>query len=330
MGEHVQGVIHSGESRQFIVSDPPTGYYFENEFCTGLYHPMFRPTADPSKDTPATNPWYDHFKGRRRLWEQRWQFKFKLPPEGEGGLRFGIQLAEYVPLGPVARRSMKLVIAALRRVVGEDLYHSPGEPPKPGEETELPTFVMPLWAFDQFVLTPEGEAPPDLHDPNFASFGVHRAEDRGKFMKEMANLEFKPGPTYTFAFWGVSQFVDVVRWTIRKILPMAIDFDTFCKRPPVTVCVYSLKKGSLTENDQRHLESRKKYYFRTEFWGTKKPPTQKEIRDLFPQLQAEENDSSVAQKRRSSGLMNCMAGMAWCSGAQFALAWLPSLFVHGI
>jgi len=307
----VHGVLHRGEDRDFIVADAPEAYCWENEYCSGKYLPMFRPTADPSKDKPGIYPYHAQFKGRKRLWEQRMQFKFKKTPEGDGGLRFGIQLAEYVPLGPWAVRSMKVVIAALRRVVGQDLYHSPGEPPKSGQESELPTFVMPLWAFDQFIVTPEGEDPPDLHDPHFGSFGMHRVDDRKKFIEELSQLEFKPGCTYTFSCWGVSQFVDCVRWTIAKVLPVSIDFNTFCSRPPVTVCCYSLRSGSLTEADQRHLESRKQYYFRCEAWATKKAPSRQQIKDLFPMLQLEENPSNDVHKKRS--WMN-FKFLACCSG----------------
>lgn len=305
---HVQGCLRRGTNRDFVVSDPPEAYYFENEFCTGRYMPMFRPTADPSKDKPGIYPAHAHFKGRKRLWENRFQFTFKEVPDGEGGLRFGIQLAEYVPLGAVAKRSMKVVVGALRRVVGQDLYHSPGEPSKPGQETELPTFVMPLWAFDQFIVTPEGEEAPDLNDVHFGDFGTHRVTDRKKFIEELAQLKLEVGPTYTFSFWGISQFMDTCKWTICKVLPMSIDFNTFCRRPPVTLCVYSIKQGSVNKDDQRHLESRKKYYFRIDFWASKKPPANKQIKDLFPQVHVDDAPSDVQQKRSWTSFLACCSG----------------------
>jgi len=305
---HVQGVLHRGESRDFIVSDPPEAYCFENEFCTGRYMPMFRPTADPRKDKPGIYPAHEHFKGRKRLWENRFQFQFKEVPDGDGGLRFGIQLAEYVPLGTVAKRSMAVVVAALRRVVGQDLYHSPGEPSTPGQETELPTFVMPLWAYDQFIVTPAGEEPPDLNDPHFAEFGTHRVGDRKKFIEELSQLKLEVGPTYSFSFWGISQFMDTCKWTICKVLPIAIDFNTFCKRPPVTLCVYSIKPGALTKDDKRHLESRKRYYFRIDFWASKKPPANRQIKELFPQVHVDVAPSDVQQRRSWLSFVACCSG----------------------
>lgn len=309
----VLGVLHRGEDRDFCVADAPEAYCWENEHCSGKYLPLFRPTADPSKDKPGVYPYHDHFKGRKRLWEQRMQFKFKKAPEGDGGVRFGVQLPEYVPYGPWARRSMNIVVAALRRVVGQDLYYSPGEPPQSGQECELPTGAIPLWAFDQFIATPEGEDPPDLHDPHFASFGIIRAENRSKFVQEVSQLQMQPGCTYTFSFWGFSQFVDVVRWNVVKILPVHIDFNTLCRRPPITVACYSLKKGSLTENDQRHLESRKHIYFKCDFWASKKPPSQQQIEGLFPNLQVEEHQSNGVQ-RRSPRINSFSNFLACCSG----------------
>jgi len=299
---HVSGVIHSGEDRELVHSDPVEPFYFENEYCTGLYFPMFRPTADPSCEGsgPGKFPYTDHFKGRKRLWEQRLQIKLKQPIDGDGGLRFGILLSEYVPLGRVNKSSMKMVVGALRRVVGADLYHSPGEAEgSDGKEAELPTFVLPLWAFDQFIVTPEGDEPPDLTDAHFCDYGHHRVADRRKFIEDLSQLELKPGPTYTFSFWGISQFVDAVRWTISKGVPMSIDFNTFCKRPPVTVCMYTLKKGSTTKDDQRHLESRKKYLFRVEFWSNMKPPARQIIKDLFPKVHDVEKISNGVQAKKS-------------------------------
>jgi len=308
----IQGVLHRGDHRDFVRSDPPEAYYFENEFCTGRTMPMYRPTADPSKDKPGIYPHHEHFKGRKRQWENRFQFQFKQTPElGEGGLRFGIQLAEYVPLGAVAKRSMSVVVAALRRVVGQDLYHSPGEPAKPGEETELPTFVMPLWAFDQFIVQPAGEEPVNLGDPHFSEYGTLRVTDRKKFIEELSQLKLEVGPTYTFSFWGISQVMDPVGWSIRKVLPMSIDCNLFCKRPPVTMCIYSIKPGSLTEDDRRHLESRKRYYFRIEFWSTRKPPTNRQIQDLFPQAELGHTPCTGEQRERARrmGFLACCSGV---------------------
>merc|ERR1712176_1084496 len=100
---------------------------------------------------------------------------------------------------------------------------------------------------------------------------------------------------------GISQFTDAVNWSISGVLPMSIDFNTFCGRPPVTVCLYTLKSGLEKEGDTRHLESRKNYYFRLEFWSSKKPPTRQDIAKLFPDQEdmPQTAASSTTRQRRS-------------------------------
>jgi len=304
---HLQGVLHSGDDRGLVFSDPPEPYCFENELCYGQYVPLFRPTVDTDMDAPGLYRNHAHFKGKKRLWENRFQIKFKVPVEGDGGLRFGAQLSTYVPLGVVTNRTLKLLVGGLRKVVGQDLYHSCGDAPATEQESEPPVIAMPIWAMDQFMMTPEGEEPPQLNDPAFSTFGMKRAGDRKAFVQELQSLEFKPGPTYTFAFWGPSQFGDMIKWVL-KTGPVATDFNQFAGRPPVTVSMYSLKKGSLSEKDQRHLESRKNVYFRVDFWSSRKSPAEKDIRDLFPRIERGRSLSPVAKKGSSfSNFFACCA-----------------------
>merc|ERR1712048_931480 len=156
---------------------------------------------------------------------------------------FGIELDDYVPLPAASKRLMGLVVAALRRVVGSDLYHSVGDDPKTtAGPQEKPVFAMPLWAFDQFIVTPEGEKAPSLTDPRFHEFGMKRADDRAAYVKEISALELKSGPTYTFSFWGISQFLDNINWEITGVVPFTkINFNQFCGRPPVHLVMYSLQ-----------------------------------------------------------------------------------------
>merc|ERR1711907_768760 len=127
------------------------------------------------------------------------------------------------------RGMLKTVVQALRRAV--DVYHSPGQDPKKFAVAEKPTFAMPLWAFDQVIVTPEVDAPPHLADPYFPELGVLRTTNRRDYIDMINDLNMEPGPTYTFGFWGVAQFTDCVNWEICNVLPMRIDLNNFCGKP---------------------------------------------------------------------------------------------------
>merc|ERR1719203_590032 len=85
---------------------------------------------------------------------------------------------------------------------------------------------------------------------------------------------FKAGPVYTFAFWGISRFLDVINWKVVGI-PIAtpIDFNQFAGGPPVHLVLYSLEPpADGGQADERHVQSRKKFYFRGAVWSSQKRP----------------------------------------------------------
>merc|ERR1712217_571241 len=140
-----------------------------------------------------------------------------------------------------------------------------------------------MGAFDQFIETPEGQEPPSLTDREFSKLGLLRTQDRKASIQRMESLEIQPGPTYQFAFWGIAQFMDAIKWNITGVMPgMNIDFNNFCKCPPVHCSVYSLKTGFSRDDDKRHLESRKNYYFNAAFWSSEHPITQERLLKFFP------------------------------------------------
>lgn len=200
--------------------------------------------------------------------------------------------------------------AAVKQVVGGRFYYSPGDDPvKVKGERELPIASMPLWAFDQFIETPEGEEPPSLTDPNFHTLGHLRTANRRAFVELMSKLQPRPGPTYTFGFWGISQLFDALKWEL--LTPgSSVDFNRFCGGPPVHQVLYTLGKPKGNGSDQRHLESRKKYYLRFAFWSSQKPPSQRVIRELIPKQSADLKESpsramSMQRLRKTTVLGSC-------------------------
>jgi len=264
-GEH--GLVDMGRGEPKTV---------ENENCVSKTVILF---STPDK----SGPFEAHFAGKKRLWEIRWQIRVKRTPKRP--LVFGVELAEYVPLSEWMRRIQQMTVKMLRRAVGSDLYHSAGESPqKVRGEAERPVFVMPLWAFDQLIISEPGKEPDIL---NLAGLGKLRTDGRADFIKTMNSLQMQPDKVYTFSFWCISRFVDVLDWNLLGIVPGGIDFNVFCGRPPVNVVIYELEDAEDTR-ETRHLQSRKKYYYNFALWSTKAPPSR-------PQIQAMLQDGQVAE-----------------------------------
>lgn len=282
---HLQGTFVP--TTGLMYSNAQEAFPFENDMAKGKFCVLHRPTFDKALDKSGQYPHGNHFHGKKRLWENRVQFTVKVVPTGP--FFFGIQLEEYVPLSFTVTQAMTATVAALRRVVGSDLYHSPGDDPaKVAGEKERPTFSMPLWAFDQFIETPEGETPPDLTDPNMDKLGTKRTENRSAWIKRFTNFQFKAGVTYTFCFWGISQWLDVIQWLVKGVVPGGLNFNKFCGKPPVWLVLYSLKPSMPAQNEQeakatdkRHLDSYKNYYVRLAFWSSLATPSSRRVSELL-------------------------------------------------
>jgi hypothetical protein len=194
---------------------------------------------------------------------------------------FGIELEDYVKVNPAMQRVMAVAVAAVRRAVGA-VYHSIGDDPSKVEgECEKPTFVLPMWAFDQFIETPDGQEPPKLTDVNFPQIGQHRSNRVKEYAQEIDALtkNLRVGPTYSFAFWGSSRFTDLFTWRLTGIpLVTPVDLHKLAGAPPLHAVLYSLEPSE--NQDSRHLAPRKNYYFKAAIW----PSLQRPKRSRFEAL----------------------------------------------
>merc|ERR1711988_1049096 len=110
---------------------------------------------------------------------------FKVPPKA-ADLYFGVEIQDYVAMGAGTRRTLQFMVRSLKAVVGDQVYHSVGDDPKSTKgNVERPVFVMPLFAYDQYIVTPEGEEPPRLTDPAISSMGSKRFRRVKEYRAEM-------------------------------------------------------------------------------------------------------------------------------------------------
>eukprot|EP00929_Paragymnodinium_shiwhaense_P046763 TRINITY_DN23799_c0_g1_i2.p1 TRINITY_DN23799_c0_g1~~TRINITY_DN23799_c0_g1_i2.p1 ORF type:complete len:440 (+),score=103.34 TRINITY_DN23799_c0_g1_i2:151-1320(+) len=285
-------------------SNPREPFSFENEYATGKLL-FFHPPTDPRAQTQAGGLDYrKYFEGKKRIWELRIQFQFKTPPSSGSDLYFGIEMEQYVPLSAATKKVVVLAANAIKHAVG-GLYQSPGDDPaQVSGERERPLCVLPLWAFDQFIVTREGDSPPDLRDPDFPNMGSKRYQRISEYAAEVTDLvrTIDDKRTYTFAFWGNSRFLDVLNWRLiglPVVTPM--DFDKLAGEPPVYAVLYSLKEGSGDDGEKRHLNSRKNYYFRTALWSSKRRPERQRFESLTGAAMSSVDTAGPALKRGSSG-----------------------------
>lgn len=261
-----------------ICSNPSAAYPFENDFCTGkliYFHPPTIPGVDQE--------YADYFKGKKRRWELRLQLQFKKPPAPDAELCFGIELDRYEALSATTKHVISISVAAMRTAVGA-VYQTPGDDPDVvSGEVEKPGCVLPLWAFDQFIVTPEGRVPPSLKDPNFPNLGQKRYQRVSEFVKELEATKktFDSTSVYTFAFWGNSRFLDVINWQLMGI-PMVtpLDFDSIGGAAPCWAVLYNLRPDPEDKARGRHVQSRKQYFFRAALWSSMRRPEKKRFEAL--------------------------------------------------
>lgn len=274
-------------------------YHAENDMCTLSSLGLHRNTWDSSLQRPGIYLGYE-LPGAAIKWEKRIQFRLKEVPKGI--LKFGIELDDYVPVNGATKIAMKLIVGAMKLIVGNDLYHSIGDDPAVTEgELERPILSMPMWAFDQVIETPEGEEPPSLIDPNFQNLGMRRKDNNKEFAQKMANMKWEVGPTYTLSFWSISSMLDLALWKISGAFPgVSMSMDQFCGRPPVHIVVYDFQPQTANgQLDHRHLDSAKRYILHIALWSSGNPPPDWRLHQLMPtgrKLQAQSVEDNAFPK----------------------------------
>lgn len=262
-------------------SNHPAPTCFDCDCCRGSFLALHRPTCNRNLDASGSYPFSEHMHGRKRLWEFRWQLSFHKKVIGK--IFMGLEQDKYVPVTWAQRFFAQNVVAILRRASGGAMYQSYGDDPACQKgEMERPTVVFPLSLVDQLIVTPSDQMPPSLSDSFFPSFGITKADNRKAFHKAISELEFVPGPTYTFGFWCVSQYADGIGWRApaTAILP-EMKFLDIGINPPCYFVMYALKSQLDGEKiDSRHLDSRKAYMFRTAYWSTLVPPDLDRAKEL--------------------------------------------------
>jgi len=208
----------------------------------------------------------------------------------ENKIYFGLEM---VPGPQSSKRMVKriqgMLLAAIKRSIGKDFYQTAGDDPSTTTgEVEPPAFAMPLWALDQFDVADLGKEPDLTGD--FSNVGIRRTNGLQAYVEAMQrDLDtLSCDKVYTLCFWGVSQFIDVINWEFKGLIPgMRMDANNLCGRPPVFVVMYQLHgttPGEVEREDappRKHYNSKKDYHFKVALWSLAAPPEPGFLRQLL-------------------------------------------------
>jgi hypothetical protein len=268
----------------------------ENESASLKFLVLHRPSHDAAREEGGSYPYSWHFAGRKRVWEVRVQVRFKQLPRGK--ICFGLEMQPTTGHSKsfAVKQMQRMLLGAIRAAIGNDFYHTPGDDPATTVgEVENPAFIMPLWAVDQFHVADPGQEP-DLSS-NLDGIGKRRTDGRRAYIDAMNSTiqNLSCDKVYTFCFWGVAQFVDVINWELKGLWPgFKMEAEKLSGDPLVYVSAYDLV-GHASET--RHVQSRKKYIFKVALWSALKPPSPALLQRV---LGVTENaEQSIATKMKS-------------------------------
>lgn len=237
----------------------PEPVEFESDNFKGRLLFLHRPVSTyDNAETAETYPYKGHFHGRKRLWEMRFQGKFKRRP---GMLFCGIELENYVAVNFATRTLMRGLLPLLQSALQCKLVHH--EVGRPNDSDLRPVVVAPIWAADNTLVHGDSSDVPDIAALTLPT-GLGRKAAR-RFWETLWDGGGPSwdchlgGPTFTFAIWGPSPLVDLRAWVFRK-LPLMwgkdISLEPFCGQQPVYGVMYELSGG---RHAKEHRQPQKIY-----------------------------------------------------------------------
>mmetsp|Transcript_21140 Transcript_21140/g.39741 ORF Transcript_21140/g.39741 Transcript_21140/m.39741 type:complete len:440 (-) Transcript_21140:140-1459(-) len=272
---HALGSGTSSGSRlpraNFLPCNTTAAIPIENDSFVGKVLLLYRPTEGLDR----CHPYYDHFRSRKRSWELRLQGKFKQAPRGR--LYVGAVLRDFNYDQPVASTSILAMNTAITLVkYTYRIYFSWGARCKEAlqADAELGHAVSDLTVFDQIIITPHSRPVPpicsDLDEPSdvYGLSLMRRDVGLAEYSRMVQEVEssLNTKDTYTFRLWGPAPFLDVLNWQLK--MGARVSLDHFMQDFPIHVCMYDLPDGHDQGNDDlRHLESKKRYYFDFMGWS---------------------------------------------------------------
>jgi len=258
-----------------LQANVPRASVVDTDLCKLKVLAIHKPTHEKWREDDYPYAW--HLHGKKRTWEVRLQMQFKKLPSHP--LWVALEMGTPAEVSGMTRGLHELLVAGVRSIVG-DMYASPGS--ADGEESEPATMATDFRVFDQFAVHAAGEEPA-LH-ADLTGEGMLRTNGMKAYFAELRRemQELSTEKVYTFCFWGVARFLDVIRWRVQPPVGWEMDFNVFAKAPPIYFGIYELEDAKDGEDSTRHLPSRKTYYTRVAVWSAAHPPADEVLNRLAP------------------------------------------------
>lgn len=258
-----------------VPVNSPVATRYRNDYFDGQLAFMHRPlqAGEPFHCQP-------YFNGKKRLWELRVQGRFRHVPRGD--IWAGLVLRDFdysIPPTSAASVLAGIAVPLLKAFLRQDLYFTWGDRGDQagwlsGKEPELAGLTGQLPGLDQIIVTKRGEAPPNLAGFDWADSGPQRrkAASISAWRDEVTEIlsKINTDDTYTFCLWGPSQYYNAFLGRICGLIPFKdISINDFMQGFPLHFVMYELVLPETEDaQDQRHLESRKKYFLDIMVWNT--------------------------------------------------------------
>uniref|UniRef100_A0A7S1BNE1 Domain of unknown function at the cortex 1 domain-containing protein n=1 Tax=Corethron hystrix TaxID=216773 RepID=A0A7S1BNE1_9STRA len=227
----------------------------DDDFFKGEFLPLFRCVDDvpPPEYNVEGRRAYQHFLGKKRMFEFQFQGKLKRKPEGN--IWLAIEIDRSIKLGPFQRILIRAALGFVRRTFGGGFQYSLGDDWSDEDKICKGNYEKMHVAFtlhdavDRLVVSRSGEALPDLggnieEDPDIVRRRKKKKIFRGDSVTSSSSLSsgWNTEDTYTLALW--SAYIDFMSWRVLN-LPGIRPFllSVLIGNRPLTVSYYSLKKS---------------------------------------------------------------------------------------
>lgn len=321
------GVDKARRRARQVPNNSPLGVPFETDLVVGKV--LFLHKSASGKKHCHT----DHFQGRKRQWELRFQFRFKRALRN----RFFVGvMPQELDLDQETSQTSRLAMKAALSLVPWEAYFAWGDRKEASKlpDRELASCVTDLSACDMVIWTPPDKVVPTLSGDllNVGEASGQNLQRRQMGIRPYAQAvndiakNLTPEDTLTVAVWGFSHFVDVIGWQLHlNRLFGAVPVTRFWGNSPAHFVAYELEDEPDGTPSKRHLESKKEYFVDFLVFSNvvqnDELPSKYIFEDAWPQEDKDRQNFDLREVRSKSLMSGGSRDSKSSSGSASGAAW---------